>query len=145
MRKILLAVVLAATVATGALAAGQFTQDDQLFACAKDENGQLRLVAEDEACLPSETAVSWSAGGGAGGGTTFTTVTESVAITPGLVKATASCPAGSRVVGGGAQADPVEGGNVIATYPASDTAWSATVATNPAAQSVIVYAICAAQ
>jgi hypothetical protein len=143
MRKILLAVVLAATVATGALAAGQFTQDDQLFACARDENGQLRLVAEDEACLPSETAVSWSAGGG--GGTTFTTVTESVASTPGLVTATATCPAASRIVGGGAQADPVEGGNVIATYPASDTAWTATVATNPAAQSVIVYAICAAQ
>jgi hypothetical protein len=143
MRKILLAVVLAATVATGALAAGQFTQDDQLFACAKGDNGQLRLVAEDEACLPSETAVSWSAGGG--GGTTFTTVTESVAITPGLVTATATCPAGSRIVGGGAQADPVEGGNVIATYPASDTAWTATVATNPAAQSIIVHAICAAQ
>ena len=142
MRKILLAVVLAATVATGALAAGQFAQGDQFFACARDENGQLRLVGEGTACLPSETAVSWSAGGGA---TTFTTVTESVANAPGLVTATATCSAGSRVVGGGAQADPVPGGNVIADYPLGDMAWTATVATNPAAQTVKVYAICAAQ
>ena len=144
MHRILLGVLLAAIVATGALAATEsFADADRLYACAKDETGQLRLVAEAEACLPSETPVSWSAGGGAS--TAFTTVTESVASTPGLVTATATCPAGGRVVGGGAQADPVQGGNVLATYPASDTAWTATAATNPAAQFVVVYAICAMQ
>jgi hypothetical protein len=131
MHKILLGILLAAIVATGALAATEsFGDADRLYACVRNENGSL---------------VSWSAGGGAG--TTFTTVTESVAApSPGPpIIATANCPAGGRVVGGGAQADPVGGGNVLASYPAGATAWTAAVVTNPAAQSVIVYAICAMQ
>ena len=49
------------------------------------------------------------------------------------------------MVGGGAHADPVQWGNVIATYPASDSTWTATAALNtPTAQSLTIYAICAA-
>lgn len=133
---------LVAALAAAAFAAGSYAGDDGLVACAKTENGQLRLVADASECLESERAVSWSAGGG-GGETSFTTVTQSVPAAGGLVSATAACPVGSRVVGGGAQADPVAGGNVLADYPASDGSWTATAVLNPAAQSFVVYAVCA--
>ena len=143
MLKVLVAVAGATIVATGAaFAAGQFTSGDRLNACAKEETGQLRLVEAGAECLPSELAVSWSAGGG-GGAVSFETVTATVPATPGLTTGTAACSAGGRVVGGGAHADPVAGGNVLADYPAGDSAWTATAATNPAAQSFTVYAICA--
>jgi len=142
MLRILVVLCLVAVVAATLLVASPFAGDERISACAKRENGQLRLLEPGASCLESEVAVSWSAGGG-GGGTTFETVTASVPATAGLITGTATCPAGARVVGGGAQADPVTGGNVLADYPASDSAWTATAATNPAAQSFVVYAICA--
>jgi hypothetical protein len=143
MSKMLVAVAAATIVAAGAaLAAGEFASGDRLNACAKEESGLLRLVAEGAECLPSELAVSWSAGG-VGGATSFETVTTTVPATPGLTTGTAACSAGGRVVGGGAHADPVAGGNVLADYPVGDSAWTAAAATNPAAQSLTVYAICA--
>lgn len=33
-----------------------------LHGCVKNNNGQMRIVAEGEACLPSEHAVQWQAG-----------------------------------------------------------------------------------
>lgn len=143
MLKMLVAVAAAAIVASGAaLAAGQFTGGERLNACAKEQSGLLGLVEEGAEYLPSELSVSWSVARG-GGATSFETVTATVPATPGLTTGTAACPAGGRVVGGGAHAVPVAGGNVLADYPASDSAWTATAATNPAAQSITVYAICA--
>ena len=133
-----------AAAATGALATGHFTTGDRVLACAKSEGGQLRLAADAADCLPSETAVSWPASVPAGGGTTFVTVTATVVPSAsGLTTATATCPAGGRVVGGGGSATPVSGGNVLGTSPAGDDGWTATAVTNPAAQSFSVYAICA--
>ena len=140
MVRILIVVAVATSLASGALAATYLTSGDRFNACAKNETGQLRLVEDAGACLPSETAVSWSAGGG---GTSFETVIETVAASPGLTTATATCPAGGRVVGGGAHADPVTGGNVLADFPAGEAAWEATAAMNPLARSLTVYAICA--
>lgn len=142
MFRVIFTVGLTALVGAAMFVTSPFASDDGITACAKEENGQLRLVATSSDCLPSERAVSWKAGGG-GGGTSFETVTATVAATPGLVSGTAMCPAGTRVVGGGAQADPVQGGNVLADYPASESAWTATAALNPAAQTFVVYAICA--
>ena len=34
--------------------------DEQVFACVKEQNGQVRIVAAGESCLPSEAAMSWS-------------------------------------------------------------------------------------
>jgi hypothetical protein len=128
-----------AAVATAAFATG-VVGGEQFQACAKIEGGQLRLVADAADCLPSERAVSWSASGGA---TAFQTVTETVSAQGGLPSATATCPAGTRVVGGGGHANPVQGGNVIATSPAGDAAWTVTAAVNPLAQTLTAYAICA--
>jgi hypothetical protein len=140
---ILGAVIAFAIAATAAIATGELGSNDRLQACAKTEGGQLRLVAAEADCLPSETAVSWPASIPTGSGTSFTTVTATEPAQLGLTSATATCPSGSRVVGGGGSANPIGGGNVIATYPPDDSSWSATAATNPAAQSFSAYAICA--
>jgi hypothetical protein len=135
--------IVCAVAATGAFATGHFTAGESLQACANSVNGQLRLVESADECHPSETAVSWPASA-SGGATTFVTVTETVApAASGLTSATATCPAGGRVVGGGGAATPVTGGNVLGTAPAGDGAWTATAATNPSAQSFSAYAICA--
>lgn len=134
--------VVLATATTASLATSHLG-GDTLYACAKLDNGQLRLVGEGEECLPSETAVSWSA---AGGGTTFATTTQTVAAVPGLTSATATCPVGGRVVGGGGHAAPVQWGNVIATYPASESTWTVTAAINTTGsdgRGLTAYAICA--
>ncbi len=34
--------------------------DEQVFACVKSQNGQVRIVDADERCLPSEQALSWN-------------------------------------------------------------------------------------
>jgi hypothetical protein len=60
-----------------------------------------------------------------------------------LASATATCPAGSRIVGGGMPI-PSRAGNVIATYPAGDRARAVSAAVNPLAQTLTAYAICAA-
>jgi hypothetical protein len=132
--------VLGGIIATGAVATS-LAAGDSLQACAKTEGGQLRLVTDSSDCLPSETAIAWSATSGTG--TTFTTVSDTVPAT-GLTTATATCPADGRVVGGGGHASPVAGGNVIATYPATQASWTVTAVTNPTATSVTVYAVCAA-
>lgn len=132
-----------AVAATGAFAT-HFTSGDRLQACAMSTEGQLRLVTDAAECRPSEEAVSWPASVPAGGATTFETVTVTVPTGPsGIASATATCPSGGRVVGGGGHATPVTGGNIIATSPAGDDAWTATAVTNPSAQSFSVYAICA--
>jgi hypothetical protein len=138
------AAVAFAIAATAAVATGELGGNDRLQACAKTENGQLRLVAAASDCLQSETAVSWPASVPAGSGTSFTTVTASVPPGPGVTSATATCAAGSRVVGGGGNANPVASGNVIATYPPDGASWTVAAALNPtSAQSLSVYAICA--
>jgi len=128
-----------AVAATGSLATGHLAGGD-LNACATNGNGQLRLVAEASECRPSETAVSWSATGGT---TTFETVTATAPLQSPLTTATATCPPGSRVVGGGGHANPVDKGNVIADYPVGDDAWTVTAAATFLAQSVTAYAVCA--
>src|SRR5262249_36519069 len=137
------AAVAFAVAATGAVATSQLGSTDPVQACAKSETGQLRLVADAADCLPSEKPVSWPSSVPAGSGTSFTTVTATVAAQPGLTSATATCPSGSRVVGGGGAATPVAGGNVIGTFPPDDSSWSVTAALNPQAQSLNAYAICA--
>ena len=72
------------------------------------------------------------------------TVATSVPPGPGVTSATATCPSGSRVVGGGGTANPVAAGNVIATYPPDNASWTVSAALNPtSAQSLSAYAICA--
>src|SRR3954447_19360675 len=132
-----------AIAATGAVATGELGSTDRLQACAKNENGQLRLVAQEADCLPSESAVSWPASVPTGSGTSFATVTSTVAPQTPLTSATATCPTGSRVVGGGGTANPPSGGNVISSYPPNNTSWAVTAALNPTvAQSLSAYLIC---
>lgn len=143
MLRILVVLCFVGVVAATLLVASPFAGDDGITACAHEQNGQLRLVADEAECLPSELAVSWSAGGASG--TSFETVTASFPPTQQIVTGTATCPAGGRVVGGGAHAVPDNGGNVLGDYPVDDTAWRATVVVNTFAnpQSVVVYATCA--
>ena len=42
--------------------AGTVWAQEAIYGCAKNNNGQLRLVAAGEACLPSEHPVQWTAG-----------------------------------------------------------------------------------
>jgi len=44
----------------GWAALGSHAADEQVFACVKSQNGQVRIVDADEACLQSEQAMSWS-------------------------------------------------------------------------------------
>jgi hypothetical protein len=44
----------------GWAALGAHAADEQVFACLKSQNGQVRIVDADENCLPSEQALSWS-------------------------------------------------------------------------------------
>ncbi len=44
----------------GWAALGSHAADEQIFACAKTQNGQLRIVEAGDGCLPSEQALSWS-------------------------------------------------------------------------------------
>ena len=44
----------------GWAALGSQAADEQIFACVKDQNGQVRIVDAGEGCLPSEQALSWS-------------------------------------------------------------------------------------
>jgi hypothetical protein len=55
----------AACLAIGGVAVAQVTGGGTIDACAKKNNGQLRLAGSD-ACGPSETAVSWNVQGETG-------------------------------------------------------------------------------
>ena len=44
----------------GVAAATEALSDETIHACAKTENGRLRVVAADEACQDNETALTWS-------------------------------------------------------------------------------------
>ncbi len=44
----------------GWAALGSHAADEQVFACVKSQNGQVRIVDADENCNPSEQALSWS-------------------------------------------------------------------------------------
>jgi len=44
----------------GWAALGSHAADEQVFACVKAQNGQVRIVDADESCNPSEQAMSWS-------------------------------------------------------------------------------------
>jgi hypothetical protein len=59
----LIVAILASSALSGALAD---PSAEVLYACAKNGNGQLRLVAADEACNKSEHAVQWGVQGPAG-------------------------------------------------------------------------------
>ena len=45
---------------TGWAALTSHAAQERIDACVKEQNGQVRIVAGGEACLPSEQAVSWS-------------------------------------------------------------------------------------
>lgn len=68
-----LAFVLGA-LTVGAVFAGQASwaaltshaADEQIFACVKTQNGQVRIVPAGARCLPSERAAAWSIEGPAG-------------------------------------------------------------------------------
>lgn len=47
----------------GWAALGSHAADEQVFACVKAQNGQVRIVDESEPCLPSERALTWSVEG----------------------------------------------------------------------------------
>lgn len=52
-------------VGAGVAAQQAFAQDGGTFyACAKNNNGQLRLVGDPGSCDRSEYVISWSSGGG---------------------------------------------------------------------------------
>lgn len=44
----------------GWAALGSHAADEQVFACVKSQNGQVRIVEAGDTCLPSEQAMSWS-------------------------------------------------------------------------------------
>jgi hypothetical protein len=44
----------------GWAALGSHAADEQVFACVKSQNGQVRIVESGDTCLPSERAMSWS-------------------------------------------------------------------------------------
>ncbi|NYE36065.1 hypothetical protein F4692_001169 [Nocardioides cavernae] len=129
---LLLALVAAATVAVGS-ATGAGRTPSSLTACAAKDGGSLRLVAKKKACRPDERPVTWGKRGprgapgtngvdgtngavgpqgpaGAPGMSGYQVVEE---LTPvnGFLFGTfyATCPAGKRVVGGGATAVTEEG------------------------------------
>jgi hypothetical protein len=156
------ALLLAGGVALAAIPSG----DGTIYACYKDQNGQLRVI-DDEAgdtCLPSETPISWNQQGPAGpagppgvqgpqgdpglsGVETVTNVVNGINFV-GTTGAQASCPSGKRVIGGGAGVSPLSTSLVLqlsAPFP-NDAGWNAHAAnlgpfTSP--WTLTVYAICA--
>lgn len=89
-----------------------------LIACAKTNQGQLRLVGDPSQGDPSEYAVSWSTGGGSGG---LTTVQLRSAVIPTESTGGAAilaCEPGEQVTGGGWRW-PVSGASFpFNSYPA---------------------------
>ena len=61
--KVLLIAAIVAAIVSGGLATAQNPQSEQITACVKKANGQMRLVASSADCNSSERAVSWAVRG----------------------------------------------------------------------------------
>ena len=55
-----LGLALLAVAGTAAVAAAHGGDATQIHACVHDTNGKTRIVAPDEACMPSESPVDWA-------------------------------------------------------------------------------------
>lgn len=67
-RRIFLGVfgLIVALVAVSGVALAMHSDPNELHACYKNSNGQMRYVTDPADCLPSETAVSWNQQGSQG-------------------------------------------------------------------------------
>jgi hypothetical protein len=130
--------------------------DGTITACMLKPGGTIRLIdAEGGAtCKKTEQKVEWNAEGqpGTDGVSGYEIVTRDKIPGVGFLGESAHCPAGKKVVGGGATAIDENGHeltlnvfNMLESHPISDgTAWSAswTLTANSFGNDVRVYAIC---
>ncbi len=133
----LAAIVLAMFALGGAAYAAIPSADGTIKACYATTNGlllgiphskgDLRVVDQAESCRSYEKPLSWIQATPAGVAGYEIVVAQTTADTNQLKSAIAECPAGKKVVGGGASIDaPVTGQRVIsASEPLGDNRWRA--------------------
>jgi hypothetical protein len=126
-----------------------------IHACVNNNSGTIKIIDASTTCGANEIALDWNASGlpgtpGVSGLETVKTTLNNVTTTTDLL-ATASCPAGKLVLGGGAEIlNRFNVNNRIylkASFPSGPTGWSAVAAVIEGADSGLfsftVYAICA--
>lgn len=137
---LLLGLMLGMTLVAG-IAVAQ--QGDAIHACAKNVNGQLRLVDGPADCRASETPFAWSVTGpqgpegaqgpigpqGPSGAVAFYQVeSEPMVVVPGgFTDAVAQCDTGDVVTGGGFDVSSNDDANVWRSEPAGPSSWLVTL------------------
>lgn len=136
MKKLILIITVGLFMVAGVVLATH-TNPNELHACYKNNNGQMRFVSDPANCLSSETAITWDQAGlpgpvGPAGGlsSVVTASTDSAIADQIFAAATAVCPAGRLATGGGWALQGTIGVGlnidsflVIANAPTDGTGW----------------------
>ncbi|MBU3934538.1 hypothetical protein KKC00_01025 [Patescibacteria group bacterium] len=143
MKKLILVFASVILVAGGVVLAANSipSPDGTIYACYKNNNGQLRVVDDPQECLNSETAIFWSQSGvpgpqGPAGGLSDVTYAfaDSVTADQMFASATAQCPTGTLATGGGwamigtiGVESNLDSFLVIANVPTDGTGWQVSI------------------
>ena len=152
-------------IAIGGVALAAHNNSNEIHACYKNVNGQMRYVADPVDCLGSETPITWNVTGAPGtpgpvgpaGGLSNVTYAyaDSTTADQMFAAATAQCPTGMFATGGGwtmigtiGVGSNLDSFLVIANAPTDGTGWQVSIRRSGAtgnnrAWGVRTFAICA--
>lgn len=144
--QIVFGIAAATLLIAGGTALATHSNPNELHACYKKTNGQMRFVGDPANCLGSETAISWNQQGPAGV-SGWQKVSNSVTPnTSGFAKSTtAVCPGGKKALGGGVRSAGGGSRKIIGSFPTgSGNGWIGEVAKTVStdALGLTVYVIC---
>lgn len=147
--KSLILILAGVLVVSGGVALASHNNPNEIHACYKNNNGQMRFVSDPVDCLNSETSISWDQSGipgpaGPSGGLSTVTFATADSTTADQIfaAATAQCPAGTLATGGGwtmlgtiGVGSNLDSFLVIANAPTNGTGWQVSLRRSGAAGS----------